>query len=71
MSVDEFWTKTTLSLQQWTGYENNDFLFAVFWDTTAWEVYRYDRLNNLTRTTSSWTWTVPNDLTTLIWLTYS
>ena len=59
------------SLNQWTWYEDDNYIYSVFWNYTAWEVYRYDRNNNLSKTTASGTGAVPNTIIILNWLTYS
>ncbi len=76
--TDSLWAQKTLAwgswwgvLEQWQWFESTDYIYSVFWNTTAWEVYRYDRNNNLTKTTANGTGTVPNTITTLNWLTYS
>lgn len=61
----------TESLEQWTWYKNDTYLYVVYWVDWEWEVER-DTIDLLTKD-DTWvqTWTKPTSLAEVEVLTYS
>lgn len=72
MKIKPIWqVLDSKTLEQWTGYSDNDFLYVVYWIDNSWETIRNTRDLIIQTTTWIQTWTKPITLVYIQWLTYN
>lgn len=64
-------THDPLTLEQWTWYSDETYLYVVYWADENWISNRNTRDLQESKTTWTQTWIKPTDLITIQWLTYN